>query len=191
MCLDITRTLILEHRPVSVVSKAINVLVTSYAHSIKTGSYLKVLKPEKTPASGVPNSSADVSATETGATGKSIISETTARIDSGSFIKASSDSEDDSLSANPNRNSEEVIVGGPVNNGNSLITEAHPDHDMQSSLQSGQEESQLTSAAISPDEMYSFVFSPVDEEMVGDPSYLVAIIIEFLYRYAITALCFS
>nr|KYP70632.1 Uncharacterized protein C18orf8 [Cajanus cajan] len=116
LCLGITRTLILEHRPVPVVAKAVNVLVTSYSHSIKTGSYLKGLKPEKTSTSVVQNTGADT--------------------------------------ANLKLNLKEAQV---------------------------EEESQLASAAISPDEIYSFVFSPVDEEMVGDPSYLVAIIIEFLH----------
>lgn len=176
-----------------VVAKAINVLVTSYSHSIKTGSYLKGMKPEKTSASGVQNADADVSAIDTDATGKSIIHESTTRVDSRSFNKASTvsglDSEDESQFANLKHNSKEVQVGGSVNNENSPNTEGHSAYVMQSSLLSGQEESQLTSAAISPDEMYSFVFSPVDEEMVGDPTYLVAIIIEFLHRYAILLFC--
>ncbi|XP_019183617.1 PREDICTED: uncharacterized protein LOC109178439 [Ipomoea nil] len=46
-----------------------------------------------------------------------------------------------------------------------------------------QQESRLTSAAISLDDLYSFVFAPVEEEMAGDASYLVAIIIEVLRRY--------
>ncbi|KAK7336675.1 hypothetical protein VNO77_17221 [Canavalia gladiata] len=185
LCLGITRTLILEHRPISVVAKAINVLVTSYSHSIKTGSYLKGLKPEKTSASGAQNTGTDVSAVGTNVIGKSIIHESTTRLEDGSFNKASTvsslDSEDDSQSANPKHNSKGPQVGGKMNNENSTSTEAHSADVMQSSLQSRQEESQLTSAAISPDEMYSFVFSPVDEEMVGDPSYLVAIIIDFLH----------
>jgi len=169
--LGITRTLILEHRPVPVVAKAVNVLVTSYSHSIKTGNYLKGQKPEK--ASGDQNTGAEVSAIETDVIGKSVIHESMERVDRGSLNKASTvsslDSDDESQSTNPKHNSKE----------------AHSANVIQSSLQSGQEESQLTSAAISPDEMYSFVFSPADEEMVGDPSYLVAIIIEFLHRYAI------
>ncbi|ESW34347.1 hypothetical protein PHAVU_001G144700 [Phaseolus vulgaris] len=167
LCLGITRTLILEHRPVPVVAKAVNVLVTSYSHSIKTGNYLKGQKPEK--ASGDQNTGAEVSAIETDVIGKSVIHESMERVDRGSLNKASTvsslDSDDESQSANPKHNSKE----------------AHSANVIQSSLQSGQEESQLTSAAISPDEMYSFVFSPADEEMVGDPSYLVAIIIEFLH----------
>ncbi|XP_027349893.1 uncharacterized protein LOC113861334 isoform X3 [Abrus precatorius] len=185
LCLGITRTLILEHRPVSAVAKAINVLLSSYSHSIKTGSYLKGLKPEKATAAGVQNAGADVSAIGTDVTGKSIIHEPTTRVDSGSFNKASTvsslDSDDESQSANSKHNSKVAQVGGEGNREISMRTEAHRTDVMQSSLQSGQEESQLTSAAISPDEMYSFVFSPIDEEMVGDPSYLVAVIIEFLH----------
>ncbi|KAJ6923823.1 hypothetical protein NC652_017212 [Populus alba x Populus x berolinensis] len=48
---------------------------------------------------------------------------------------------------------------------------------------SERQESQVTSPAISPNEMYSLVFAPVEEEMVGDSSYFVAIIVEFLRRY--------
>ncbi|OVA20702.1 Colon cancer-associated Mic1-like [Macleaya cordata] len=44
---------------------------------------------------------------------------------------------------------------------------------------SEQRESQVASAAISPDEMYRFIFAPVEEEMAGDPAYLVAIIVEY------------
>lgn len=173
-----------------VVAKALNVLVTSYSHSLKTGSYLKGLKPEKTSTSVVQNTGADVSAIETDVIGKSILHESTKRVDSGSFSKgstvSSSDSKDESRSTNPKHNSTEAQVEGKVKNEISLGTGAHGACAMQSSLQSGHEESQLTSAAISPDEIYSFVFSPADEEMVGDPCYLVAIIIEFLHRYVIT-----
>lgn len=172
------------------VAKAIHVLVTSYSHSIKTGSHLKGPNPEKASATGVQNPGAVVSAIGADAIGKSIVHESSARVDGGSFNKASTvsslDSEDESEYANPKHNSTESQVGGDVNNKNSQSSEAHSAYVMQSSLQSRQEEPQLTSAAISPDEMYSFVFSPVDEELVGDPSYLVASIIEFLHRYAIT-----
>lgn len=38
------------------------------------------------------------------------------------------------------------------------------------------------SVAISPDEMHRFVFTLVEDEMSGDPSYLVSVIVEFLRR---------
>ena len=45
-----------------------------------------------------------------------------------------------------------------------------------------QQESQLSSPAISPDELYKFVFASVEETMVDESDYLVAIITEFLRR---------
>lgn len=45
-----------------------------------------------------------------------------------------------------------------------------------------QQESQLSSPAISPDELYKFVFASVEEIMVEESEYLVAIITEFLRR---------
>ncbi|KAL8108853.1 hypothetical protein AgCh_025091 [Apium graveolens] len=41
-------------------------------------------------------------------------------------------------------------------------------------------DSQINSAAITSDKMYSFVFAPVEEEMSGDSFYLASVIIEFL-----------
>lgn len=46
------------------------------------------------------------------------------------------------------------------------------------------------SVAISPVEMYQFVFALVEDEMSGDPSYLVSVIIEFLRRY-VSFTCYS
>lgn len=195
LCLGIIRTLILERRPVSVVAKAIHVLVTSYSHSIKTDSYLKGVKAEKTSTSGVqhagsPLSGADVSASGADALGKSIIDESSSGVDSGSLYKSSIvssvNSEGEVKSANPKGYSPGTTAGCKANRENSPSTESHSAQVMQSSLL-GQEESQLTTPAISPDEMYSFVFAPVDEEMVGDPSYLVTIIVEFLHRYVMLA----
>ncbi|XP_010257533.1 PREDICTED: uncharacterized protein C18orf8 isoform X2 [Nelumbo nucifera] len=49
-------------------------------------------------------------------------------------------------------------------------------------------ESQVPSAAISPDEMYCSVFALIEEEMAGDPAYLVAIIVEYLRSAAVEKL---
>ncbi|KAG0456669.1 hypothetical protein HPP92_024457 [Vanilla planifolia] len=40
--------------------------------------------------------------------------------------------------------------------------------------------SQFSTSAISPDEMYHFVFAIIEDEMGGDPSYLVSILVEYL-----------
>ncbi|XP_042481017.1 uncharacterized protein LOC122061668 isoform X2 [Macadamia integrifolia] len=55
LCLMITRTIILERRPVPLVARAIDVLVTSYSHSIKMGSTLlgRSVGGETTSASGI------------------------------------------------------------------------------------------------------------------------------------------
>ncbi|KAI8562043.1 hypothetical protein RHMOL_Rhmol03G0004300 [Rhododendron molle] len=53
LCLAIARTNILERRPVSMVARAIDILVTSYSYSLKTGSHFKGMKAEKNSASGV------------------------------------------------------------------------------------------------------------------------------------------
>ncbi|KAL6133813.1 hypothetical protein ACLB2K_066046 [Fragaria x ananassa] len=182
LCLSIARTVILERRPVATVAKAIDVLVTSYSHSSKTGNYFKGTKAGKTLPSGVPhttgpNLSADASASRVDAMGKTIKYESCAGVDSGSpnrFLTFSnSDSEEDGSFQ---------FFDSKVDRGKLTVAETSVS-EVRSSLNvnlSEQQESQLTSPAISPDEMYSFVFSPVEEEMVGEPSYLVAIIVEFL-----------
>ena len=189
LCLAITRNVILERRPVSTVAKAIDVLLMSYSLSLKTGSYLKGTKTEKTSHSA----GTQISIPQSGASHQS-----SATVDNESMDRSgnlsTSDSEDNaqfnSLKAISIVNKEKLSGGAE-----SSSYEVHP-----SSLQSQnlgpsnsplnasvseRQESQLISPAISIDEMYSLVFAPVEEEMVGDPYYLVSIIVEFLRRYAI------
>ncbi|XP_031483277.1 uncharacterized protein LOC116252845 [Nymphaea colorata] len=52
----------------------------------------------------------------------------------------------------------------------------------------GLSKSRISSVAISPEEMYTTVFSLVEEEMVGDPAYLVAVIMEYLKSTAMEKL---
>ncbi|XP_062166239.1 uncharacterized protein LOC133872682 [Alnus glutinosa] len=204
LCLAIARTVILERRPVAMVARAMDVLVTSYSHSIKTGSYLKGIKSEKALPSSVPHvtspkSGADVSATRVGARGKAVKLESAAVVDSDYFNKSSAFSSLDSEKATsepPKTNSSDLqFIDSKVDREKSMGAEISSTEVQPSSLHhhllgqgnnplnanvSEQQEAQLTSPAISPDEMYSFVFAPVEEEMVGDPSYLVAIVVEFL-----------
>ncbi|KAJ6425742.1 hypothetical protein OIU84_026341 [Salix udensis] len=184
LCLAITRNVILERRPVSTVAKAIDVLLMSYSLSLKTGSYLKGTKTEKTSHSA----GTQISIPQSGASHQS-----SATVDNESMNRSgnlsTSDSEDNaqfnSLKAISIVNKEKLSGGAE-----SSSYEVHP-----SSLQSQnlgpsnsplnasvseRQESQLISPSISIDEMYSLLFAPVEEEMVGDPSYLVSIIVEFL-----------
>jgi hypothetical protein len=189
------------------VARAMDVLVTSYSHSIKSGSYFKGIKSEKVLPSSVPHatspySGADVSATRVGALGKAVTLESAAGVDSDYVNRSSTlDSEEKASSEPPKTNSSDLqFIDSKVDREKSMGAEISSAEVQPLSLQhhllgqgnnplnanvSEQQEAQLTSPAISPDEMYSFVFAPVEEEMVGDPSYLVAIIVEFLLRYAV------
>ncbi|XP_065855203.1 uncharacterized protein [Euphorbia lathyris] len=198
LCMAITRTVILERRPVNMVAKAIDVLVANYSHSIKTGSYFKGVKISTSSGAHVSNSrsSTNLSASGVDALGKSSQHEFTVQVDNESLNRFSnlstSDSEDDS-----HFNAIRSTIGGSQNveienllGSESCSTEVEPSstqsqHPRLSNNQMSanvyeRQEMQLASPAISPDEMYSFVFAPVEEEMVGDPSYLVSIIVEFL-----------
>lgn len=210
LCLSIARTVILERRPVSTVSRALDVLVSSYSHSIKTGTYLKGIKSAKTSPSGErqtsgPRSSADLSSRRVDTVGKSIKYESAAGLDSESpnrfLTYSNSDSEDStSFEAPKDTSNNSQLFDGKMDRGKLMGAETSGGEIRSSSLQyqvlrsgnspldanaSEQQESQPTSPVISPDEMYSFVFAPVEEEIIGEPSYLVAIIVEFLRRYDI------
>ncbi|XP_016651903.1 PREDICTED: uncharacterized protein C18orf8 [Prunus mume] len=200
LCLSIARTVILERRPVSTVSRAIDVLVSSYSHSVKTGTYIKGIKSGKTspsivPQTSGPRSSADVSASRVDAVGKSIKHESAAGVDSESpnrFLNFSDSDSEDNVSFEPPRTTSDNVqlFDGKLARGKLMGAETSGGEVRSSSLKSGnspldanvleQQESQPASPVISSDEMYSFVFAPVEEEMIGEPSYLVAIIVEFL-----------
>ncbi|KAL6986967.1 hypothetical protein U1Q18_012727 [Sarracenia purpurea var. burkii] len=205
LCLSITRSLILERRPVPMVARAIDILVTSYSYSIKTGSYLKGMKAEKSSPSVVPQANSpitvsDDSSTRVGAYGKSVKYETASRVHNESINRSStfsgSDSEDN-VAMEPQKTSLGDLhsLGGKMDGEILMGAESHSNGLHQSALQSqllgavnnplnanvsNHQESLVTSAAISPDEVYSFIFAPVEEEIAGDSSYLVAIIVEFL-----------
>ncbi|GMJ12018.1 hypothetical protein like AT3G12010 [Hibiscus trionum] len=188
LCLEITRTMILECRPITMVAKAMDVLVTSYALSLKTGSYFKGIKAETTPSSvsnvSGPGQGIDVNTGRTDGLGKSIQNESASRVNSVSAGRpstySSSETEDNS-SFEPSKiiSNDTQFEGGKVDTGAESSTTDNP---LNASV-SEQQESQLTSPAISPDEMYKFVFAPIEEEMIGEPSYLVSIILE-LFRSA-------
>ncbi|XP_006407381.2 regulator of MON1-CCZ1 complex [Eutrema salsugineum] len=134
LCLGIARAIILERRPASQVTQAIDVLVTAYSYSVKAGTY-KDIKNEKTTAT-------------TPTVGASPDNER--QRPSGSTID------------------EEVEMNLPSGSEENMFCADE------------QQESQLSSPAISPDELYKFVFASVEEMMVEESEYLVAIITEFL-----------
>ncbi|CAA7016185.1 unnamed protein product [Microthlaspi erraticum] len=134
LCLGIARAIILERRPATQVTQAIDVLVKAYSFSVKAGTY-KETKNERTTAT-----------TPT--------------------VGASPDNERDRPSGSSI--DEDVEMNLPSGSEENMICADE------------QQESQLSSAAISPDELYKFVFASVEETMVEEPEYLIAIITQFL-----------
>lgn len=201
LCLAIVRTVILERRPVSMVTRAIDVLVTSYSNSIKTGSYFKGIKAEKPPTSDVSNvnpstSVVDESIRREDALGKSIKHGSASGVENESINRSPAFSVSDSEENVSFENSNHLrSLGAKADRENFKVAESSQSEVQKLSLQSQllgpsnsplnannseNLESQVTSAAISPDEMYSCVFASVEEEMAGDPAYFVTIVIEFL-----------
>lgn len=206
LCLAIVRTVILERRPVSMVTRAIDALVSSYSNSIKSGCYFKGIKAEKPPTPSASNINISTSVVNESirrefVLGKSIKHGSASGVENESFNRSP---------AFPVSGSEENVSLENSNDHHSLGTKADRENftageSSQSEVQklslqsqlvgpsnsplnasiSENLESQVTSAAISPDEMYSFVFASVEEEMAGDPVYFVAIVVEFLRRYAV------
>ncbi|KAL8245376.1 hypothetical protein R6Q59_011634 [Mikania micrantha] len=174
LCLELARSVIIERRPLPMVFRAIDVLLKSYAYSLKTGSYLKSEKLEKTIVSGVPeNSESD----------KTVRSESASGVESRTMHDSgfsTSDSEDNNANI---KKAKTKILNTNSSSGNTEEASESGDHSVNQPLNvnvSEQQESQVTSAAISPDELYSFVFASVEEEMIADASYLFAIIVEFI-----------
>nr|GLL36524.1 uncharacterized protein C18orf8 [Ipomoea trifida] len=178
LCLSIARTIILERRPVPVVARAIDVLVTSYMSSLKTGNYHKGTKAEKASPSGGSNTKTAVEDKM-----KRAKDESTSSIQQ--KMKASPSGSEDNVSYGTQRSEfqdfdSSTLVGPEVHSSDVQSQIVGTCSTPLNANVPEQQESRLTSAAISLDDLYSFVFAPVEEEMAGDASYLVAIIIEVL-----------
>ncbi|KAL6523185.1 hypothetical protein OROGR_016788 [Orobanche gracilis] len=175
LCLEIVRTVILERRPVAMVSSAIDVLLTAYAHAIKSGSYYKrTITDETSPIVGSNLSMPSVA-----------VNEFTTRIEDRRSIKQETE----------NRNvNEPCNISNPLNadSDGSLKLRSHnldpptdePRNDQLDSNASGRQQSEVTSsAATSPEDFQLSVFSLVEEEIAGDGYYLTAIVVEFLRSF--------
>ncbi|WMV19513.1 hypothetical protein MTR67_012898 [Solanum verrucosum] len=198
LCLAMARTIILERRPVPMVARAIDVLVNCFSLSIKTGKHHMGSKVERSSTSGSNvNSAIDESISQADTSEKSPKQESGSGTHDKSIVKSSSvtsESEDNVSFAKNRGKSINVDLSSSEQNGGNLIgtdvsgDEAQPSVVRPQAPGSGstslrtdeQQESLVTSAAISPDDLCSFMFAPVEEEMAGDSSYLVAIIVEFL-----------
>lgn len=185
LCLALARTMILERRPVNVVSRAMDVLITSYSHAIKTGSYFKGMKAEKSPASCTqhihcPKSAAEDFTRRGDSRGGALKIDSASEVSNESHRRSSMLSDSDSEG---NVGPSSAGAMGPENFAAKVQPSSQlsgPTHVPLDADKAETEDSQVTTAAISPDEIYRFVFAQADEEMGGDPSYLVAVMVEFL-----------
>ncbi|KAL0359398.1 UNVERIFIED_CONTAM: Regulator of MON1-CCZ1 complex [Sesamum angustifolium] len=198
LCLGIVRTIILERKPVPMVSRAIDILLTAYSHAIKTGSYYKRIIAEETSASGASNlsrPSAVVNESITGvdASGKFSRQEPESGTENESYRSDLRTSDSDGSLKMNSQNPDQPI--GTTERGYLLEPDAAgaevlpagqsqspgPSNNQLNSNASERHQPQVTaSAAASPADLYGSVFTPVDEEMGGDGSYLTAILVEFL-----------
>ncbi|WOK93209.1 hypothetical protein Cni_G01904 [Canna indica] len=229
LCLTIIRAIMLERRPISIITKAIDVLVISYAHLVKMDNVIhgadRNSKRNQNSGSQSTTTSIVASAEFSGETmnrGKSItgvenesqrstirnLEDANVNYAEKSNSKASFNSLSD-LDGDRNHDVMRSNSGELVGNSSStdlLSSDAMKDINRSTSLQdssylkqpsvqseglacsssrsdacvSNQQETQFTNVAISPDEMYDSIFASVEEELGGDPAYLIAVIIEFL-----------
>ncbi|KAI3471518.1 hypothetical protein Pfo_028168 [Paulownia fortunei] len=199
LCLAITRTIILERKPVPMVARAIDVLLTAYSHAIKTGSYYKRIVAEETSPSVAsnltrPSAVVNVSIAGTDASGKFIKQEPESGTENESYNRSNLPTSDSDGSLRTNSRNLDPSIGKtereyllqPGTSGGEVPPTGQsqilgPGNDQLNSDASERHQSQATSsAATSPADFYSCVFAPVEEEMAGDGSYLMAIIVEFL-----------
>ncbi|XP_041994930.1 regulator of MON1-CCZ1 complex-like [Salvia splendens] len=177
LSLAIVRTIILERKPVPMVARAMDVLLAAYSQAIKTGSYYKRSITEEISPSNAPNAA---------------VGETITGID----VSRSINQEPESVTRNDS--SKRSIMDGSIEKtetgdllepgllGGEDLPTGHsqtlgPTNNQLNSSASQRNQSQVTSsAATSPADFYNYVFSPTVEEMMGDGSYLTAIIVDFL-----------
>ncbi|KAJ9554827.1 hypothetical protein OSB04_009441 [Centaurea solstitialis] len=185
LCLELTRSLILERRPLPMVFRAIEVLVNAFSYSLKTGSYSKGGKSEKPTVENSVGTGTSDEISSADASGKSIRTESASGVDRRTVHNSSvltSDSEDN---ANFRKAKAKFLdinsSSGNIDRETSVASESqlHDNQPLNANV-SEQQDSQVTSAAIAPDELYDFVFASVEEEMIADASYLFAIIVEFI-----------
>ncbi|CAL9148508.1 unnamed protein product [Musa hybrid cultivar] len=227
LCLSIMRAIMLERRPISIITRAIDVLVTSYAHLVKMENAFqggdRSSKKSQNSGSQSANTSNIVSAEsldETMNRGKSIIkgaeSETqqstirnlvnvndnhakksTSKASLDSVSDSDGDANLDAMRSNSGESLDKYLSTDLLSSDAMQDIKKNMKHDYlkQSPIESeglgcsssrsdscisNQQEPQIISVAISLDEMYHFVFALVEEELGGDPAYLIAVIVECL-----------
>ncbi|CAN6318557.1 unnamed protein product [Urochloa humidicola] len=186
ICLAIIRTIILERRPVTTVAKAMNVVLDSYSRLMKTGGGLPGVRQtheQSQQLGGQPVEGSHVISQETspGTTVSPSAAQANSGVDHGAdraTLNTSSDSDEiTNVSAVTSQATSGCQTSNAINKGQQAVGEDSRPLSSGTSMQHGQ---RAGSVAISPIEMFQSVFALVEDEMMGDPAYLTAVIMEFL-----------
>ncbi|KAL6641183.1 hypothetical protein ACP70R_019364 [Stipagrostis hirtigluma subsp. patula] len=193
LCLAIVRTIILERRPVTTVAKAMDVVLDSYSRLMKMGGGLPGARrthDQNQQSGGQPVGGSHVVSQEpspettfspvanpdqaSGVANRSVQSNSGAEhgIERTSLNTSSDSDEITSISGASGHQTSDVASRRPQ-----IIGEDSRPLSSGSSLHHGPH---TASVAISPIEMFQSVFALVEDEMIGDPAYLIAVIMEFL-----------
>eukprot|EP00250_Pteridium_aquilinum_P017009 c23410_g1_i1 orf=450-2681(-) len=189
LSLSVLRSIIVEKRPLSLISEAMDVINTAYSQLVKTRSTSTFVKQHLTRPQ-VPAKDDYRSRSSEAARGENVSAlEQSTSVVAKADIKAGDDDKDMTLSEANSRNTNEVSEEAQ---GNDCIVEemdkCSMDNNAGSSTSSGSasiQNSATTVSAISPEEMHHYVFAVIDDEMEVEPSYLGATIIQYM-RSAVT-----
>lgn len=218
LCLAMMRTLILERRAISVISRSLNALIASYSQGIKMHGAGQIRKGKSDSQNPFAAENVNPSGVQQTINVSMIMSENVGRVGSaeeefmsalGSEIEQSvtspehgepselsisilnqpsrhtlSDSEDRSFQRR-NTTAEQSLV---QSHSDKFQTSGASSQTVNKTALAGTQDTTVTSAAISPDELYYDVFAMIEEEMSGDPAYLVAIVVEFLKSVSVEKL---
>lgn len=181
LCLAIVRTIILERRSVPTVAKAMDIVLDSYTRLMKMGGAFPGVRRthEQNQQSGSqPNEGSHVVSQES-SPGTAVRPDVNPDQASGAVnvsVQSNSGVEHaiDSISSDSADNRSDV-----VDKRHQAVGEASRPLSSGTLTQHGQH---AGTVAISPIEMFQSVFTLVEDEMMGDPAYLIAVITEFLRR---------
>uniref|UniRef100_A0A0E0EXI1 Uncharacterized protein n=1 Tax=Oryza meridionalis TaxID=40149 RepID=A0A0E0EXI1_9ORYZ len=176
LSLAIVRTIILERRPITMVAKAMDVVLDSYSRLMKMGGGLPAVRrtseqnqqPGVQPGVNPDSASGDGNRpVQSNSEVEHGIANLAAHVDR-TLLNTSSDSDDiiDASGASDAPDRKPQVLGQdsrPLASGTST---QHGPH--------------VASVAVSPSEMFESVFVLVEDEMMADPAYLISIIMEFL-----------
>ncbi|KAL6883350.1 hypothetical protein ACP4OV_010764 [Aristida adscensionis] len=199
LCLAIVRTIILERRPVTTVAKAIDCVLESYSRLMKMGGALHGVRrthDQNQQSGGQPVGASHVVSQEpspgtcshvvnqdqaSGIVNRSVQSNSGAEHGIGrTSLNGSSDSDEiTSISGAASQGTSGYQTSDAVNRRPHVVGEDSRPLSSGTPVQQGPS---IASVAISPSDMFHSVFELVEDEMMSDPAYLIAVVMEFLRR---------